>query len=133
MQPRRRRRKRDYVAPSIAVLALLLVVGTYFYRARHAPALSSRDSASLRRQLLEEIPSGTRLTDAIQTMRARGFQCEQMKSSVWGDAGPLDFLYCDRDSESSMGAAVRQRWQVAIVQDKGSVKDVLVESGLVGP
>lgn len=119
---RRKRRKRDYIGPALALVCIIFAAWAYARRAKtHA---EPSDPAALRASLLKEIPKDTRLTDAQRTMQEWGFQCMTLTRSVFQGQGPFDFLYCDRNGASG------KRWQVALVESNGGVQDILVQSGI---
>lgn len=123
-KPRRRRRKRDYIAPVLALVSILFAM--WAYSRREKSHLEPTNANELRSSLLQELPKDTRLTDAQRKMQERGFQCMTLTHSVFQGQGPFDYLYCDRAGSGGT------RWMVALVTANGGVQDVLVESSVAG-
>lgn len=123
-KPRRKRRKRDYIGPLLALVAIIFATWAYARRTRVHP--EPTDADTLRSQLLREIPRDTRVTDAHATMTSRGFQCVTFHHSVFQGKGPFDYMYCDRNGSGG------KRWMVALVEMNGGVQDVLVSSSTAG-
>lgn len=97
-----------------------------------SPSLRLSDNApDTRREILAAIPPGTPIDRAAAIMRSNGFKCEPMRKADFLDRRGIDYLYCDR--ERAVGLMVGRRWQVALVEEKGRVMDVLVGTGLIGP
>ena len=81
--------------------------------------------------LLQVIPPGTNLASATEFMQKNEFRCSKQSNGNWNDRKNLDFTYCDKNADSRW--PVSRRWQVALVDSKGTVQEILVSTGLIGP
>jgi len=110
----------------------VIMVAMFFCCTAPEPGIHLMDTAGgTRSEILSVIPAGTPVEKAAAVMRANGFTCEPKKNGVFLDRTGIDYLYCDR--ERSIGFMVGRRWQVALVEERGRVMDVLVGTGLIGP
>lgn len=89
------------------------------------------EAAALQAQLTRELPPGTPLRIAEQRLRDLGFACSLLRDAAWtGREGRHTYLY--GDATTGPGPVV-QRWQVAVITDGESAREVLVTTGLIGP
>jgi hypothetical protein len=84
----------------------------------------------VRSAVLERIPVGSPVDVAKRAMEADGFACSHTVGGSWGDVRNVDYLYCDRIDGPP---PVKQRWQIALVEQNARVTDVRVSGGLIGP
>jgi hypothetical protein len=93
-----------------------------------------KDAASMKALLKKKLPLGTPVEKARLFMEREGFKCSLMHNKSFSEEGAvrngIDYLYCDRSDGVGF---VTRRWQVAIVLKTGSVSEVLVSVGLIGP
>jgi len=95
-----------------------------------APRLTS-DPQQVRNEILQYIPIGSDIGRAQELMEGYGFRCEMIRNGEWLKLSDIDYLYCDINKSESF--LVSRRWQVAIIEDRGRVKDIQVTTGLTGP
>lgn len=90
--------------------------------------------AKMRQSLTTDIPVGTSVKDAETRLRDRGFRVSPMTDASFSYQGHvrehLDYLYGDMSEGTGL---VSRRWQVAVVHQRGSVSEICVSMGLVGP
>jgi hypothetical protein len=114
------------------VSTLILMIALLQCCAAPEPAIRLSDNAAgTRIEILAVIPPGTPVEKAGAIMRANGFTCEPIRNAAFLDRTGIDFQYCDRNR--AVGLLVGRRWQVALVEERGRVIDVLVGTGLIGP
>lgn len=93
----------------------------------------SADTQKTRASILKFVPPGTRTEKAKKIMEENNFKCTLKTEGEFMTAKKLytniNYIYCDRSTKE----IVSRRWQVAVVVEKGRVKDVLVSTGLIGP
>jgi hypothetical protein len=100
------------------------------------------DRDKLKTVLQQRIHRGTSIESARQFMEKEGFTCTLEKNSVfverrtWYDKEPLregiDFLDCRR-SQNADSFMMERKTGVALVIDRGVVKDILVSCYVDGP
>ena len=85
--------------------------------------------------LREKIPDRTTLAEAKDFMEREGFECSIKRNGSFSEEGVsrdgIDYLYCDRHDR--VDTWVSRRWQIALVLKDGTVNDVYVSQGLIGP
>lgn len=94
----------------------------------HAEHLSEQQAVAAS-QIERWVGRGTPVADARRIMEGHGFTCSIVTNGSFGDLQGADYLYCDHSS----GAAVRRRWQAALLLADQKVADIRVTTGLVGP
>ncbi len=124
----------------LIILIILPVLLLIVYSCRKKLPENAR---KLKEYLTELIPSGTGIADAEKTMKSYGFTCRYMTNADFIEESPgnsrgiilknIDYLYCDQEKSEWPLIWISERWQVAIVQEKGKVKSIYVSYGLTGP
>ena len=113
------------------ILVLIAVLG--LAGCAHNERLSDQP-AQAAIQVQNWIPIGTSLDDARHIMEKHHFNCSEKTNDNFGDLKFADFLYCEyQTADSHATPAAVNRWQVALVLNKGKVSDVLVTTGAAGP
>ena len=96
----------------------------------------SDDVAAMQAAITQIAPIGSSVETGTKAMEREGFSCSPMVSSPWaGVEGLSDFAYCvnDRAFPSAQAGSVYRRWQAALVQENGTITEIRVRTGLVGP
>ena len=83
----------------------------------------------MRMRIQQAVPCGTRLEDACEAMRQRGFACEFVQRGKWRQYRGIDHLRCIRDD----GQLIKRRWDVAIIHNGERVTAVDLRAALVYP
>jgi hypothetical protein len=79
----------------------------------------------MRRELLKDIPPGTEMAKAEETLKAQGFQCSRVNTAgSWLVQG---------ESKVSAGWPVYRRINVKALQSDGKLTDFQVSTDLTGP
>lgn len=128
----------------IAIVVWLALNGCASQRTKAppVPVLSAQisDRTRMRTALLEAVPLGTSVVDAERFMASERFHCTLNRNASFAeqqDGGHsvvhegIDYLYCDRFDRA--GFMVSRRWQIALVLEDESVKDMIVNAGMIGP
>ncbi len=97
----------------------------------------------LKEHLAGSIPPGSGIADAETTMKSYGFKCRYMTNADFIEEWPgnskgiflknMDYLYCDLERPKWPDVWISERWQAAIVHEKGKVKSIYISYGLTGP
>lgn len=93
----------------------------------------TQNPQATRKSIMKFVSPGMRIEKAKAVMEENHFTCS-LKNEGAFTAGKklytnINYIYCDRQTKE----LVSRRWQVAVVHEKGRVKDVLVSTGLIGP
>ena len=109
----------------------------------YVPSLMQADALSTKAAVVAQVPIGTPITQAEQTMRRGGFKCSRAVHERYADyansdgkqvvRGPTTFLYCDSGDRRTRSWFVSKRWQVSLEDVGGRVAYVGVGVGLTGP
>jgi hypothetical protein len=113
-------------------LGTLQVIAILGCRPRLPIANTFRTPEEVKAAVLREVPIGMSTEVAKSVMLRSLFTCREMVNEPWG-VGPWkgDYLHCDRYDPA--GFPVKERWQVALIEEGGRISEVHVAGGLVGP
>ena len=97
--------------------------------APHNRSFDTESPQQMRMRIEQAVPCGTRLEDACEAMRQRGFACEFVQCGRWRQYRGVDYLRCIRDD----GQLIKRRWDVAIIHNGELVTAVDLRAALVYP
>src|SRR5678815_5333574 len=111
---------------TVVVLAGLLLAGCHKTLAER-----TTQPAEMRTAVLVLAPLGTPMAEAARRLALEGFRCGAVQRGTFGAADTLLYAYCD--AYASAGWPVSRRWQLALVDSAGHLRDVRAKTGLIGP
>ena len=85
---------------------------------------------SMRAAVLHLVPIGSSVDTAQARLEREGFRCA-LTHGPFAEHPATDYLWCD--ATVGAGSPVTRRWQVAVFEDSGRVRDVAAKTGLIGP
>lgn len=112
--------------PRFAIIAALAIIGC-----REPRFGAVTQGPAMRDGLIALAPLGTSTAAASKTLGAAGFQCDSLHRATLGTSDTIPLVHCDLFI--SAGGSVSRRWQVALVDSSGSVTEVRVATGMIGP
>ena len=93
----------------------------------------TQNPQATRKSIMKFVSPGMRIEKAKAVMEENHFTCSLKNEGAFMAGKKLytniNYIFCDRQTKE----LVSRRWQVAVVHEKGRVKDVLVSTGLIGP
>lgn len=131
----------------ILVMAGITLAGSLtLYESRGDKIRMYSDPKAMKKEILKNVPLGSRIEDAKRKMEKSGFGCTMMHNeefSVQKDNPPeddphmstlhgkADFLLCEKQKQT--WPMVSQEWSIIIVHKDGIVSEVFVNVGITGP
>ncbi len=76
-------------------------------------------------------PLGTSTVAASEALHAAGFTCDSLHLATFGSWDTIPLVHCDLAIDA--GGSVSRRWQVALVDSLGSLAEIRVATGMIGP
>jgi hypothetical protein len=89
------------------------------------------DAPAMHDSLVALAPIGTSTFAAFKTLGAAGFRCDSLHRATFGGRDTIPLVHCDL--YISAGGSVSRRWQVALVDSSGSLTEIRVATGMIGP